>query len=118
MVLHKDFFKRMSRFFPDKCTIQEYTEVRNDFGEPYNVWENAYENISAAIALNESEQYANQHSYKDRLYTIALAGVYEIKRGYRAYINNFGYEIIDVRTDNMTSLTQLIAKRIKHDDNG
>lgn len=116
-LVHPKMLDMLGDFFDSSCTIQEYTETQDEWGEPIQTWVDkiGHVDIPCSIAPSGGQEVKKADmTYVVSTHYIKLKGYYpEITEVMRAVVAGRNYDILLAGHDSRAKTTRLTVEVVR-----
>jgi len=113
-LINPEMVNRLNTFFPDICTIQEYTQTYNSVNEPVKNYEDKFANIACAVAKDTTQEVkSSDGNVRTSTHRIVLMKFYNIDKTMRVLLNGEYFDILHVQHDQMSMMTSLVCEKVR-----
>lgn len=116
-MFHPKLLDSLSSFFNSTCTIQEYTETQDEWGEPIKTWADKADHIDIPCTIAPSggqEVKRPDMTYVVSTHHITLKGHYlDITEAMQVVVAGKNYDILLVEHDSHGKTTRLTCQVVE-----
>lgn len=112
-MIHPDMVDSLGNFFPDTCTVQEFSTTYNDYNEPVKSWTDKFINVACAIGEDTQQEIKMEDkTIKNSTHRIVLKGQYDISEKDRVKVGDDYFDILLATEGTKGIKTSLICEKL------
>ncbi len=112
-MIHTDMISSLGDFFPDTCTVQEFTTTYNDYNEPVKSWTDKHTDVYCAIGQDTQQEIKmDDKTVRNSTHRIILKGQYDASEKDRVKVGSDYYDILLATEGVRGTKTSLICEKV------